>query len=124
MCRMLLSINPEYVKKIFDGSKRFEFRKVRCKSDVESILIYETAPTMMVVGEARIKNVITGKPSEVWRKTKSGSGISKVFFDQYYENRDRAIVYELDNVVKYDMPLNLVSYGIVQAPQSFMYING
>ena len=124
MCRILLSINPEYVKKIFDGTKWFEFRKVKCKSDVDSILIYETSPTMKVVGEARIKNIITGKPSEVWRKTKSGSGISKVFFDHYYGNRKRAIVYELDNVIKYDVPLNLVSYGVIQAPQSFRYVNG
>ena len=124
MCRMLLSINPEYVKKIFNGSKKFEFRKVRCKNDVDSILIYETAPTMKVVGEAKIKRIITGKPSEIWQKTRVGSGISKSFFDCYYRNRDCAVVYELGKVTKYDMPRNLVSYGVLQAPQSFRYING
>ena len=124
MCRMLLSINPEYVEKIFNGSKKFEFRKVQCKSGVDSILIYETAPTMKVVGEARIKRIITGKPSDVWQKTKDGSGISKHFFDLYYGNRNCAVVYELDRVKKYKMPRNLVSYGILQAPQSFRYING
>lgn len=124
MCRMLLSINPEYVKRIFNGSKKYEFRKTKCRNNVDSILIYETAPVMKVVGEATIKRIITGKPSDIWKKTKEGSGISKPFFDLYYGNRDYAVVYELDKVTKYEEPRSLVSYGILQAPQSFRYING
>lgn len=124
MCRMLLSINPIYVKKIFNGTKRFEFRKFKCKNDVESILIYETAPTMKVVGEAKIKRILTGNLAEIWLRTREGSGISKDFYDLYYKNKNSAVVYELDEVTKYPEPRNLKSYGITQAPQSFRYING
>lgn len=124
MCRMLLSINPIYVKKIFNGTKRFEFRKFKCKNDVDSILIYETAPTMKVVGEAKIKRILTGNLAEIWLRTRDGSGISKDFYDLYYKNKNRAVVYELDEVTKYSEPRNLKSYGITQAPQSFRYING
>ena len=124
MCRMLLSINPKYVHKIFAGTKRYEFRKVRCRNNVDSILIYETAPTMKVVGEARIKRILTGNLQEIWKKTRVGSGISKSFFDLYYRNRSSAVVYELDEVTKYSVPRSLDSYGISQAPQSFRYING
>lgn len=124
MCRMLLSINPEYVQKIFAGTKKYEFRKVRCRSDVDSILIYETAPTMKVVGEAKIKRIITGTLSEIWQETKSSSGIKKSFFDLYYRNRKCAVVYELEEVTRYAVPQNLNSYGISQAPQSFRYIYG
>lgn len=124
MCKMLLSINPEYVEKIFEGSKRFEFRKVRCKNTVDSIVIYETAPTMKVVGEAKIKSVITGLPDEIWQKTKSASGISKRFFDFYYKNKNLAVAYELSDVTKFDSPKALMFYGVNQAPQSFRYIYG
>ena len=124
MCRMLLSINPEYVQKIFSGTKTYEFRKVRCRSDVDSILIYETAPTMKVVGEAKIKRILTGSPSKIWQETKAGSGINKNFFDSYYKKRNMAVVYELGEVTRYAEPRNLNSYGITQAPQSFRYING
>ena len=55
MCQMLLSINPEHVKNILSGKKLFEFRKVRCKSDVDRIVIYATAPHKMVVAEAEIE---------------------------------------------------------------------
>ena len=54
MCRVLLSINPEYVEKIFSGEKEFEFRKNRCKSDVNKMVIYCTSPVMKVIGEADI----------------------------------------------------------------------
>ena len=40
MCKMLLSINPEHVANILSGKKKFEFRKVRCKEDVDKIVIY------------------------------------------------------------------------------------
>ena len=44
MSQMLLSINPEHVENILLGTKRFEFRKVRCKYEVSKIIIYATAP--------------------------------------------------------------------------------
>lgn len=53
MCKMLLSINPEHVENILCGKKRFEFRKVCCKADVDKIIIYSTAPVMRVVAEKR-----------------------------------------------------------------------
>lgn len=39
----IISIKPEYVKKIFSGEKKWEFRKKRIWAD--KFLIYETAPT-------------------------------------------------------------------------------
>ena len=70
MCRVLLSINPEYVEKIFSGEKEFEFRKNRCKSDVNKMVIYCTSPVMKVIGEADIIEIIEDTPAAVWRKTK------------------------------------------------------
>ena len=39
MCKMLLSINPEYVESIIQGDKLFEYRKFRCRDDVDKIVI-------------------------------------------------------------------------------------
>lgn len=122
MCKMLLSIKPEFVDRIFDGTKRFEFRKVKCNSKVDSILIYETAPTMRVVGEAKIKDVLAGSPEEIWNKTSFGSGISKVFFDEYYQGKKIAVAYELDDIRRYKNPKFLLDYGVSSAPQSFVYV--
>ena len=54
MCAILLSINPNHVENIMNGTKRYEYRKVACKRQVDKILIYSTNPIMRVVGEADV----------------------------------------------------------------------
>ena len=122
MCAILLSINPNHVENILNGTKRYEFRKKACKRHVDKILIYSTNPIMRVVGEAEVEDVLIDNPEIIWKKTKKKSGIDKTFFDQYYEDRDQAVAYKLKNVIKYEEPKKLKDYGIRSAPQSFQYI--
>lgn len=122
MCAILLSINPNHVENILNGTKRYEFRKKACKRHVDKILIYSTTPIMKVVGEAEVEDVLVDDPEAIWKKTKAKSGIDKKFFDRYYENRDQAVAYKLKNVIKYGEPKELKDYGVNSAPQSFQYI--
>ncbi|MCM1543118.1 MAG: hypothetical protein NC121_17920 [Blautia sp.] len=89
MCAILLSINPDHVKNILNGTKGYEFRKRACKRHVDKILIYSTNPIMKVVGEAEVEDILIGNPETIWRKTEGRSGIDKAFFDQYYDGRDQ-----------------------------------
>lgn len=122
MCAILLSINPNHVENIMNGTKRYEYRKVACKRQVDKILIYSTNPIMRVVGEADVEDILIDNPELIWKKTQKKSGIDKSFFDQYYANRELAVAYKLKNVVKYNVPKKLKDYGINNAPQSFQYI--
>ena len=122
MCAILLSINPNHVENIMNGTKRYEYRKVACKRQVDKILIYSTNPIMRVVGEADVEDILIDNPELIWKKTQKKSGIDKCFFDQYYANRELAVAYKLKNVVKYNVPKKLKDYGINNAPQSFQYI--
>ena len=105
-----------------NGNKQFEFRKVRCRSDVDKIIIYATSPVMLVVGEAEVVEVIVDIPEQVWEMTSEFAGISKRFFDKYYQNKDKAVAYRLGEVKKYKKPLTLADFGINFAPQSFVYV--
>jgi len=120
---MLLSINPEHVENIFKGIKKFEFRKIRCRSEVDKMLIYSTSPVMKIVGEAEIINVIEGLPADVWEQTENYAGINKSFFDQYYCGRSKAVAYHLGSVRQYAKPLDLSDLGVNFAPQSFVYLD-
>ena len=122
MCKILLSINPEHVENIFNGTKEYEFRKIKCKETVDKIIIYSTAPVMKVVGEAKVETVLEDSPEAIWEKTKKRSGIDKIFYQKYYEGRTRAVAYKLQDVIKYERPKDLSFYGISAAPQSFVYI--
>ena len=122
MCEMLLSINPEHVENIMNGSKLFEFRKVKCKDDVDKIIIYSTSPVMQVVGEAQVLEIIVDNPESVWEITSEHSGITKKFYDEYFKNKEKAVAYRLGKVEKYREPLKLSDFGVSFAPQSFVYV--
>ena len=123
MCKMLLSINTQHVDNIFRGVKKYEYRKVKCRSSVESILIYSTFPIMQVVGEARIEAVLEDTPLAIWEQTKQYSGINAKFFRSYYKGKKVAIAYKLMDVREYDEPRTLEEYGVSFAPQSFVYVD-
>ena len=122
MRKILLSINPEHVQNIMSGSKKYEFRKVRCKEDVQKILIYATYPIMQVVGEVDVLSVIEEKPERVWEQTADSSGITREFFDKYFEHKEKAVAYRLGEVRKYRTPKKLIDFGLSFAPQSFVYV--
>lgn len=122
MCQMLLSINPEHVENILLGLKRFEFRKVRCKSKVDKIIIYATSPVMKVVAEVEVAGVIEDDVQAVWQLTNKFAGISYDFYEKYYEGKERAVAYKLGKVKKYAKPKLLSDYGLTFAPQSFVYV--
>lgn len=123
MCRILLSINPQHVENIVQGKKCYEYRKIRCKRKVESIIIYSTSPVKQVIGEVEVLEILEMNKEELWNLTKEQSGISKKFYSTYFKGRKMAVAYKLGSVIKYDTPKLLVDLGVKVAPQSFMYLN-
>lgn len=120
--KILLSINPEHVENILSGKKTYEYRKIAAKQDVSTIIIYETVPTKRVVAEAEILEVLELPPEELWEQTKDGAGITKNFFDEYFNNREIAYAYKLGKIKVYDQKKELKEFGLKMAPQSFVYI--
>ena len=58
---ILISIKPEYVEKIFNGEKKWEYRRKTPNTDVKKMVIYATAPVSAVVGEAEIKSIFLAR---------------------------------------------------------------
>jgi predicted transcriptional regulator len=121
--KLLLSINPEHVENILQGTKKFEFRKVASRHPVTRIVIYSTAPVGKVVGEVQVTGTVWGSPEEVWQLTAEHSGISREFFDSYYGGKTTAVAYRLGKVKRYRRPKRLVELGVATAPQSFVYLS-
>lgn len=123
--KILLSIKPEFVDQIFKGKKKFEYRKsIFTNKEVSSVVIYATMPVGRIVGEFSISNILMDTPEEIWINTKKESGISKTFYDSYFENRSKAYALEIGVLKKYDSPIN--PYEIIKGfvpPQSFRYLN-
>ena len=120
--KIIISINPEYVEKIINGEKKFEYRTKAAKEDINKIIIYETKPIMKVVAEVEILDVIATSPEELWNQTKNQSGITKSFFDKYFKDKQVAYAYKLGEVNVYEKPKSLLDFGLRMAPQSFAYV--
>ncbi len=124
MCKALVSIRPEFVTSILSGEKKYEYRKIKFRQDVDSIQIYLTSPVMkVVVAEAKITVIIEGSLEEVWEKAQNGSGIDKSFFDIYYNGKDYAIAFCLGKIKIFKRAKNLSNYNIKKPPQSLVYLN-
>ncbi len=122
--KVLLSIKPEFVEKIFDGSKKYEYRKVLPKrTDISVIVIYASAPVQRVVGEFRINEIFSESVDILWERTKEYSGISKEYYMSYFQHKNVANAIEIGELKKYKKTKLLSDYKIVKAPQSFCYIS-
>lgn len=122
--KVLLSIKPEYVKKIFDGTKKYEFRKsLFRRNDIKFIVIYASAPIKRVVGEFEIDDILSDDVNAVWEKTKRYSGISKEFYNSYFQKKKVANAIQIGHLTIYKKTRALSYYNLTQAPQSFCYIS-
>ena len=120
--KILISINPEHVENIINGTKKYEYRRVAAKQDISSIIIYETFPIKRIVAEAEIEDVLMLSKEELWNVTKDKSGISKEFYDEYFKEKEISYAYKLGKVTVYEEPKLLSEYNIKCAPQSFVYL--
>jgi len=120
---ILLSIKPEYVELILAGIKQFEYRKRLATKPVEKIIIYETEPTMQIVGEVTVIETISASPDSLWEKTKEQAGISPSKYQDYFMGCDTANAYRLGEVTKYSNPKKLADFNIQHPPQSFIYVS-
>lgn len=122
--KVLLSIRPEYVKKIFSGEKKYEYRKVIFKKKVNKIVVYSTKPEAKIVGEFSIDDILHDRPEEIWKETGEVSGVSYSFFNGYFKNRDEGYAIKIGNLFLYNEPIDprLIDNNF-KAPQSFCYVD-
>lgn len=122
--KILLSIKPEFVEQIFNGNKKYEYRKsIFTKKDVDSVIIYSTMPVGRIVGEFKISDILHENPEQLWSDTEDLSGITKAFYDEYFKDRDKGYALKIGSLKKYKNPINPFDiFKDFVAPQSFKYI--
>lgn len=120
--KALYPIKKEFVMKIFDGSKAYEYRKHLCSDLVDKIVIYESCGRGLVVGEFDVVGRIGDTPHNLWNRTKDYAGISEEDFFKYFANCKMAYAYVIGNVNMFLKPKSLQDYKLKNAPQNFVYV--
>ncbi|MBN8853988.1 MAG: hypothetical protein BGO55_06335 [Sphingobacteriales bacterium 50-39] len=123
--KVLLSIKPKYAKLIFDGTKKFEFRKAIFKNTgIKTVIVYASSPLQKVIGEFEIETIINDKLPDLWEQTKLHAGIDENYFYEYFAEKKAGYAIKIKKVRKYETPLCLKENFNVSPPQSFLYLNG
>ena len=121
--KVLLSIKPRYATQIFDGHKRYEYRRSLFKKDgIKQVVVYASSPIGKVIGEFEIIQIIHKSIEKLWEETKSFSGISQETFFNYFQNKNKGYAIEIGTVKKYKKPISLNEHYGIKPPQSFVYL--
>lgn len=125
---VLLSIKPEFARKIIRGEKEYEFRRTTFSdpSAVEQVIMYATAPVQRILGFFSFSEVVTGRPEDLWRRFKDASGIEdRHRFMEYFSGTATGFALKIDWVESLDDPLDPRDYvENFRPPISFNYVNG
>jgi len=121
--KVLLSIKPEFAYKIFEGSKKYEFRRTVFKNKaVKTVVVYASSPVQKVIGEFEIDTILNESLDSLWEKTKDYSGISKRFFFDYFSNKENGYAIKVKQARMYKEALSIKDDFNASPPQSFMYL--
>lgn len=121
--KAILSIKPEFVEKIFEGKKKYEFRRTIFKKfQVNKIVIYASSPISRVVGEFDVSDIYLDDINNLWDRTKDYSGVEKDYFLKYFSNKKIGFAICIKSFKKYDKPFCISELG-KKPPQSFIYLN-
>lgn len=121
--KVLLSIKPKYADLIFNGTKKFEFRRSIFKQqNIKTILVYSSSPVQKVIGEFQVEEILKYDLSKLWKTTKKFSGIDEEFFYQYFDKKEEGFAIKIDKPRRYKKALCLKKDFNLLPPQSFLYL--
>jgi len=99
---LLMSIRPQYAERVLEGKKKVEIRRrFAPKWTGQRVSLYASRPLGALVGEARIGNVVSGKPAFIWERFSTEVGCSKEQFDRYTEGAQEVYAIVFSEVVRY-----------------------
>ncbi|GIL19941.1 MAG: hypothetical protein DWB56_06545 [Candidatus Jettenia sp.] len=121
--KVLLSIKPEFVDKIFCGEKKYEFRRsIFKRQEVKKIVVYASAPISKVIGEFEVDHILAGDIFDLWEQTKKFAGITEEYFFNYFSGLENGYAIKIKKYVRYLKPYCIEEQFGLKPPQSFVYI--
>jgi predicted transcriptional regulator len=122
--KVLLSIKPEFANKIFNGEKKYEYRKSLFKNEsIRVVVVYASSPISKVIGEFEIDDIIVDDLQGLWEKTEAYAGISRDYYYKYFGAKSKGYAIKIKNAIRYPSAENLKEKYNITPPQSFAYLS-
>ena len=124
---LLLSIRQEHATAILDGTKTYEFRRVRPKvQQGDTVLLYVTAPVSAICGSFEVDAVLNGSATHIWQEVRNTAGISRRQLQEYLAGARSPCALRVRNVQRFSVPVTQKAIRKVWAefrpPQSYRYV--
>lgn len=123
---VLFSIKPKYVSMISSGNKKYELRRKCPKVEAGDLaLVYESSPTMSLVGAFLIGSIIQKSRTALWKEIGSFSGVSRTEFMDYFEGCPLASAIEIIQYWPLEQRVSLHqlrTLNQIEPPQSYRYL--
>ncbi len=124
---ILLSIQPRYAKKIFEGEKKVELRRIRPNvRNGDLVIIYASSPVMAVMGSFSVDHVMMKRPRDLWPFVEQKACVSREEFDSYYKGSRLAVGIFFSDARTVDNPLRLQEiremWPDFHPPQGYRYL--
>ncbi|MCP9237951.1 ASCH domain-containing protein [Lewinella sp. JB7] len=125
---LLISVKPQYVDRILDGTKTIELRKVKPRqADVQLVIIYCTYPNKEVACICKIEEILEMNPTDLWNNYNDWLGIEKASFFDYYQKSTKAVGIKIKDVVALPRELSLDEVRRrlpgFSPPQTYQYVS-
>jgi predicted transcriptional regulator len=125
---LLMSVRPRYAELILSGTKSVEIRRrFSPRWAGYRLCLYAAHPVCSVVGEARIAQVIPGRPAFIWDMLGPKIGCTKEEFDAYVRGSEEVSAIVLRDSRVYSPPLHReeirrLSGMSLRPPQSYFLV--
>jgi len=124
---ILLSVQPRYAKKIFEGKKKVELRRIRPNvQHGDLVIIYASSPVMAVSGSFSVDHVMMKRPKELWPFVEHKACVSREEFDRYYRGSRLGVAIFFSDARTVDKPLRLEEIREIwpdfRPPQGYRYL--
>ncbi|MGQ9674637.1 MAG: hypothetical protein ACUVX1_03110 [Chloroflexota bacterium] len=119
----MLTIHPEFARRIFAGQKNIEFRKVRFQRDVSHVVVYAGAPVRSILGYFEVAALDEASPRELWSRYGASCGTLPDEFQAYFDSHKRGMAIKIGtvNMLKEPLPLSALDQALTP-PQCFVYL--
>ena len=125
---LLLSVHPRFAEGILAGSKRVELRRrLPHVAEKASAVVYETSPTMALVGSFNIESVVRLPLGPLWRQVRDIAGITHAEYLEYFDGLATGVGIFIGDCVRFNrhVPLSELRrmWPGFRPPQGFLYLD-
>lgn len=124
---LLLSVRPTFARRILEGTKTVELRRVRPQIEPgQQVLIYASSPTMALLGSAVVERLDSASPKALWGSVAGAAGVSRAEYDDYFRDAELAVAIWLTSVAEFrrHIPLDELRqrWPWFRPPQSYCFV--